>query len=319
MVADARQRVEAKRETSTTVSIAFDAFGSDVEAGGSVLAAALGFRVFLFFVPYVAFVLLIAGYVVDIFDKSPDELFRGSGIAALTATGVATVHDWSSGARIAALLFVAYALFLSAGSFVKVLRIVHTLVWRTPPTRLRGYTRATLVFIGLVTLAIALAGLLDAVRQHYLIPGLVALALYSVVPFAAWWIVSWWLPHGDCDLLGLAPGAVLFAIGVEALHVVTVVWLPHAIQSKSDIYGTIGSALALLFWAYLLGRLMAVTAALNFSLWRRVGPNRPPPPHSVVRLPIVGVWIERVWSRLSQRPAPAVENPPPEASPEVSP
>ena len=110
-VEQARERVEAKRQTSTTVSIAFDAFGRDTEAGGSVLAAALGFRVFLFLVPYVCFLLIIAGYVSDIFHRDATQMFSGRGIAALTANGITTTQDWGTGARLSALVLVAYALF----------------------------------------------------------------------------------------------------------------------------------------------------------------------------------------------------------------
>ena len=41
------------------------------------------------------------------------------------------------------------------------------------------------------------------------------------------------------------------------------------VESKSDTYGAIGTAVALLLWAYLLGRLVVGSAALNASLWRR--------------------------------------------------
>jgi uncharacterized BrkB/YihY/UPF0761 family membrane protein len=299
-VAQARERVEAKRETSITVSVAYDAFGYDVEAGGSVLAAALGFRVFLFFVPYVGFLMLAFGYLADLFDRAPDEIFRGSGIAALTANGMTTSHNWSAGARFSALVLVAYALFVSARSFVKVLLIVHTLVWRAPPTRLRHPTRATFVFIGVVTVAVGLSALIDALRHRVVIGGIAALVLYTVLGFATWWLVSWWLPHGDCDPLGLAPGAVAFALGVQLLHVATVVWFPHAMKSKSEIYGSIGLALALLLWAYLLGRLMAVGAALNFALWRRRSARPPSPPAFVARVPLVGKWLEHTWARLTR-------------------
>jgi uncharacterized BrkB/YihY/UPF0761 family membrane protein len=309
-IGQARERVEAKRETSTTVSVAYDAFGRDIEAGGPVLAAALGFRVFLFFVPYVGFLLLVFGYLADIFDRAPDEIFHGGGIAAITANGIQTNHDWSAGARISALVLVGYALFLGARSFVKVLRIVHTLVWRSPPSRLRHPTRATFVFIGVVTVALALSALIDVLLNRVVIGGIAALVLYTGLGFAVWWLVSWWLPHGDCDLLGLVPGAALFAIGVEALHVMTVVWFPHAMKSKSELYGTIGLALALLFWAYLLGRLMAVAAALNFALWRRRTESSPPPPAFMVRVPLLGDWLGRRWTVLTRRAGEPPVDPP---------
>ena len=199
-----------------------------------------------------------------------------------------------------ALVVVAYALFLSARSFLKVLRIAHMLVWRTTPSRLRHPGRATFAFIGVVTIAIALSAAIDALRFRFLIGGVLALILYVVVGFAVWWFVSWWLPHGDCDLLGLAPGAVLFAVGGEALHVVTILWFPHAMASKSELYGTIGTALALLFWAYLLGRLMAAGAALNFALWNRRNSPTPPPPAFIAQMPIFGDELGRLWTRLTR-------------------
>ena len=89
--------------------------------------------------------------------------------------------------------------------------------------------------------------------------------------------MSWWLPHRDCPLIALAPGAALFAIGTEILHVVTVVWFPHHLESKSEIYGTIGLSVALLLWAYLVGRLITLSAVLNAALWARFGADSPHP------------------------------------------
>ena len=150
---------------------------------------------------------------------------------------------------------------------------------------------------------IALAGLVDALRHRVVIGGVAALVLYTLVGFAVWWIVSWWLPHGDCDLLGLVPGAAVFAIGIEVLQVITVVWFPHSMESKSEIYGTIGTALALLLWAYLLGRLMAVAAAFNVALWSRRTAQPPPPPTLIVSLPFVGDRIADAWTRITRPPA----------------
>jgi len=297
----ARVVIEEKRETSATVSLAFDAFGHDTEAGGPVLAAALGFRVFLFMVPYVGFFLIVFGFIGDLTGRSPKEMFHTRGIAALTAKGITTGHDLSTWTRITAFVLVTYALFLSARSFVKVLRIVHMLVWREPPTRLLRPTRATLVFIATVTVGMCISGVIDVLTNRVVIGGVIALALYIFVPFALWLVVSWWLPHGACDILGLVPGAVVLAIGVEILHVFTVVWFPRSLESKSEIYGAIGTALALLFWAYLLGRLMTFAAALNVALWRRRESDPSEPPEFLVRTPVIGDLIRSVWTALAPR------------------
>jgi uncharacterized BrkB/YihY/UPF0761 family membrane protein len=302
-VKSARGRLDDKRETSATVSVAFDTLGEDFRAGGPVLAAALGFRVFLFFVPFVAFALIILGFIGDLFSRNAQDLIRGRGIAGLTASGISTGQNLSTGTRVTSLILVAYALFLSARSFVKVLHVVHMLLWRNPPAPPRKVTRASLLFIGIVSAVIVLSGLIDALRTRNAISGFIALALYTFIPFFAWWLVSWWLPHGTSDRLGLVPGAAVFAVGTEALHIATVIWFPHKVESKSEVYGAIGIALALLLWAYLLGRLITFSAALNIALWVRRDPKSPPRPGFVAHVPLVGDRLERAWTWLITPPA----------------
>jgi len=145
-------------------------------------------------------------------------------------------------------------------------------------------------------------GVIDAVTSRVVIGAVFALTLYTLVPFALWWVVSWWLPHGDSDPLALVPGAAVFAVGVELLHVFTVVWIPHSLDSKSEIYGAIGIALVLLFWAYLFGRLMTLAASLNVALWRRRTEHPLTRPAFIVKVPLVGSLLGRVWERLIGRP-----------------
>ena len=69
-------------------------------------------------------------------------------------------------------------------------------------------------------------------------------------------------------------------LGLEALHLVTVYWIAPEVEHKTDTYGAIGFALALLLWAYLLGRLITSAAVVNETLWTRYQRRRhhhPPP------------------------------------------
>ena len=72
-----RDTVEAKRETSTPIAVAYDTFGRDTSTGGSVLAAALGFRIFLFYVPYIFFFTFAFGLGADAADESASD-WRGA-------------------------------------------------------------------------------------------------------------------------------------------------------------------------------------------------------------------------------------------------
>jgi uncharacterized BrkB/YihY/UPF0761 family membrane protein len=297
-VSSARELIDGKRQTSTIVATAFNAYGEEVRAGGPVLSAALAFRIFLFFTPFVAAYVMIFGFIADIFNRDPNSLFRGKGIAALTARGITTSENLSIGARIVTLVLVLYALVLSARSFLKVIHMVHTLVWRETPRPLRHTNRPALIFIAIVTAAVLLSAAIGALEARLVIGGLVALALFTFVPFGLWWFVTWWLPHGDCDRLGLIPGAAVFAIGFELLFVATVVWFPHYIQSKSDVYGALGGAVALLLWAYLLGRVVTLGSALNVALWQQRPATRLAVPAFIAKLPLVGAIVVRGWDWL---------------------
>lgn len=296
-----RQRLEAARGESITVSFAFDALSYDTDTGAPVLAAALGFRVFLFVVPYTCAVIIIAGYVSEIFGRKPSKLFPGSGIAHLAAKSVATTGSVSGGVRVITLLVVAYALFLSARSFVKVLYIVHVLVWVVPRTKPTRPNRAALLFIGMVTLAAVLAGVIDNLRYHVLLGAVASVVLYTVLLLGGWWLVSWWLPHRNCPLIALMPGAAVFAIGSIILEIVTIVWFPHYLAGKSEVYGTLGISVAILLWAYLLGRLMTLAAVLNASLWAHFGSESEHPielRQPAWRVPLFHDRAGRLWTLL---------------------
>ena len=95
--------------------------------------------------------------------------------------------------------------------------------------------------------------------------------MYTVcLPIAVWLYASNNLPHDDdAPWWAMLPGSVMFGIGVLVLHLVTVYWIAREVENKSDTYGAIGVSLALLLWAYLLGRLIVAAAALDAALWRR--------------------------------------------------
>jgi membrane protein len=296
-----RQRLEAARGESITVSFAFDAMSYDSDTGAPVLAAALGFRVFLFLVPYIYFFMIIGGYASITFNRNPNTMFTGRGIAHLAATSVATTASFSEGARVVALLVVAYALILSARSFVKVLYIVHTLVWAVPRSKPARPTRAALLFIAIVTVGAVLAGLIDKLRQQVVLGAVASVLLYTVLLAAGWWYVSWWLPHRDCPLIALMPGAMVFAIGSILLQMVTVLWFPRYLTGKSEVYGTLGVSVAILLWAYILGRLMTLAAVLNASLWARFGADSDHPidlHQPSWRVPLLDDKLGRLWTLL---------------------
>jgi uncharacterized BrkB/YihY/UPF0761 family membrane protein len=91
----------------------------------------------------------------------------------------------------------------------------------------------------------------------------------SLFPFSVALGVNIALPRQPTRWPDLVPGALFLTLGVLVLHVVTVYWIAHEVESKTDTYGAIGAALALLLWSYLLGRLVTASAVINASMWQR--------------------------------------------------
>jgi uncharacterized BrkB/YihY/UPF0761 family membrane protein len=287
--------IEARRDTSTPIGIAFDTYGHDNRSGGSVLAAALAFRIFLFYVPYVFFVVYVFGFGSDLAHHDPQDVARAAGMGGLFARAISAASAETATARIVIVVLSGYALFLGARGMIKVLRIVHGLVWEVPVPRPRGRSKGAVFIVLLLSAAVALSVAIHALSRHYLVGGIVVLVLYTLVPIGIWLYVSWLLPHQPVEIWDLLPGAIVFGVGIAVLHAFTVVYFPHLVSAKSDTYGVVGIALVVLFWAYLIGRLMTVAVVLNAALYFRTQRSQPgipqPPPSWQSLLARTGGWF----------------------------
>ena len=277
---ETRDKYSARRGESQTIDTVFSVFERDTLTGGPVLAGAVAFRVFLFQVPYVYVLVAGFGLASDAAGSSPSAAARDAGIGGLTAQAIRDASDFTWWSRISAFVVGGFALFLAARSAVKVLVIIHCLVWDLPMRKPKKLTRAAGVLVGIVTLALGLAWCVEWLRDRSLIAGLFGTVLYVLVPAAAWLLVSWFMPRKECPWWALIPGAALFGVGVELLHLLSVYWISHLIATKSDTYGALGTALALLFWAYVLGRLIVASATLNAARWNSYVARHPEAAHA---------------------------------------
>jgi uncharacterized BrkB/YihY/UPF0761 family membrane protein len=270
------KRVEASRSSNVGVDTAFRVYERDRDRLGPLLSAAIAFRLFLVFVPYVAFVVILAGLFG--LDRSELATVGVGGLAADTITDVSSQPIWS---RILTLLLVGWALVLASRSMVKALRLTYAAAWELGRVRFRDTTKAGLVFLGLVTGAVASTGLARQVRDGADAAGwVVTIFLVFVIYLATWIVACVLLPHAEgATWKAMVPGAVLFALGTQVLHIVVVVWFAPRIDSATARYGALGIAILLLGSVYLLGRLIVAAAFLNATMWFRrqagVEPARP--------------------------------------------
>lgn len=81
-----------------------------------------------------------------------------------------------------------------------------------------------------------------------------------------WLGVASLLPHGDAHWKALIPGALLVALGVQVIHLGTVLFIAEKIERASETYGSLGVAFTLLFWLFVISRVIVASAMLNAAL-----------------------------------------------------
>ena len=152
---------------------------------------------------------------------------------------------------------------------------MHSLIWGVPLVKPKRITVQALITIVGLTLILVIIRLVDVIHDN-------SIGSFYVGRWDCWWscrtrlvvvldqcvpVGGWARPGATCSL-----GAVLFGIGVQMLHVLTVVWIARSLESKSETYGALGAALTILLWAYLLGRLVTAVRGVGRGALERQAP-----------------------------------------------
>jgi uncharacterized BrkB/YihY/UPF0761 family membrane protein len=281
--------LQERRKRGGIVAAGYDVQGFDADVGGGILAGAVAFRMFLFLVPFVYVVFTILGLVADTTNQSTAELAKTIGITGVLASAVVNTQDQSAWTQLILVTGATVALFITARGVIKTLFVVNWLIWRCPRVKPTGQ-RPILTLIGIALLISVLAAALNHLRSTTgILGGVLLIIVVTGAAFALWWWISLMLPHAAVPARALIPGAVLWALGLDVLNLLTNYWIGPLVARKSNTYGAVGIALAVLLWVYILGRIIVGSAGLNASLWqRREGRASPVPTSDSTKPPTAG-------------------------------
>jgi len=261
--------LQERRQRGGAVAAGFDLQGLDAAVGGGILAGAMAFRMFLFLVPFVYVLFTLFGLVARAESQDPTQLAKTVGITGILASAVVNTQEISAWTQLFLMLGALVALIITAYTFARTIYVVHWLIWRVPQKRPAGFRSVAVV----VSLAVVLAVFGTAANYLRSIAGATGVVLLilivTAVAFGVWWWVSIQLPHADLPATALIPGAILMAVGMDVMHLLTTYWIGNVVARKSNTYGAVGIALAVLLWVYILGRIMVGSAGLNAALWQR--------------------------------------------------
>jgi uncharacterized BrkB/YihY/UPF0761 family membrane protein len=266
--AEIAERAQQERSRHRSVDAVFQMADRDAEVGGGIIAGALAYRLFIWLLPLALVLVAGLGIVATEASESPASAAKSAGLAGIVTHSVASAAN--SSARWYALLIGIPLLLWFTRSVLRTLIVMHRLVW----TDVRNLTPkptvvSTLKLLGLLLCYLLISGLATAARAHSFGVGLLVTVIV-LVPYACLWlVVTLLLPHRGAEWYRLLPGALLFAVGAEALQVFTAYYIAPEASSKQGTYGSLGVAAALLLGLYLLGRLVVAAAVLNATLWER--------------------------------------------------
>jgi uncharacterized BrkB/YihY/UPF0761 family membrane protein len=250
--------------------IGWRTFRRDASIGGSVLGAALAYRIFLWLLPFALVVVLALALAVDQTDGNVAEAVRDVGLTGFVASSVAEAAEGTRGWALAAGLGAALVvLAYQSSTLLRAIRAVTALAWGLPVVRTPRPTRSTALFLGWLVVFIAAAGSAAPIRRSLDFPlDLIAnLAIYGAGLPLLWLLLSWFLlPHGAVRSSELVPGALAVGVGVAGIGLFNTLVLFPWLSEREETYGVLGVAAGLLFGFFLIGRTMELAAALNATL-----------------------------------------------------
>ena len=240
------------------------------DVGGNQLAAAFTLQAFLSIFPLLLVALAALGFMAAHSHGVPGadtdvagRLIERLGLQGESATMLTDAVHAAERSRKAASVVGFLGLLWSGLGLVGALQFAYNSVWQVHDRGMKDKAFGLAWLGGAAVLFVGGAAATTALRW---LPGFLApvgILLTFAVSFGLWLWTSRVLPNTKLPWRALVPGALLGAIGLEVLKVVGAYYVPKAVASSSQLYGSLGIVFAVLAWLLLFGRLVVYSAVLN--------------------------------------------------------
>jgi uncharacterized BrkB/YihY/UPF0761 family membrane protein len=262
------EQLERQRPQRASVEVGFRWLVRDKEIAGGVLGGGLAYRFFFWVLALTVLSASGLGFLSSAGSNVTADA-KDAGLTESLATTISTSAHQSESGRWWLLLTGAFLFLWFSFGLLRALRLVHAAAWRVPLPPLRNGPKALAVVLAApVVISLATAGS-GWVRSNSARPVGVLVTLAAGLVFGAAWLwLSTKLPaQPGVPWTAFLPGAVVFAVGLEALHIFTVYYLQTKLSNASELYGVLGLATTALFYLFLVGRGVVWAAELNAVVW----------------------------------------------------
>jgi membrane protein len=269
-VGNAKARAEAwvkRQDPGSPAGVAISAWQSYRSIDGPLQSALLSLFILVAVLPAL---LVMEEYLDPHPDSLANSLVHHYRLNAPTATLIHGVLDEGRAHELgSALLAIGGALFFGLG-FGRVLQLVHARSWKLAlPTRQTDQALYATVLLGLYGLILLLLVQLTELKGS---PGWVGPVLGVgwiglLVLFFVW--APWLLTHKRITRRDLLPGAVLTALGLVVLMILSSHVMQYWVDLYARDYGGLGVVLAIYFWIAFSSAIIVWAASLSPALAER--------------------------------------------------
>jgi uncharacterized BrkB/YihY/UPF0761 family membrane protein len=257
------------RDRNVLVDIAVRVRLRDVSTAGAVISSAVAFRLFLFFVPTLLFLVGLAGFAAQLVDAKT--VSDATGVTGTLAQQINTAFSQPGSTRWIATLAGLFGMLTAGRTLTRVLVATSSMAWGVP-VQLKATVRAISAVIGILVAVALMASIVSRVQQSrgVAVAGMSLVAAFAVYA-GAWLLLSLSLPRATTDPGAVLPGAAVFGGVMVAMQAVTQLYLPGRLDHASELYGAIGVTIATLGWFFLIGRSIVLAMVLDAVVFERVG------------------------------------------------
>lgn len=252
-----------------------------------LLSSAVAFRLFLFFIPLVLFVVGAAGFLAELVE--PADVNETVGVTGQIALQIERAFEQSTTTRWFAVLTGLVGMATTGRSLSRVLCAASSLAWRMPVVA-KARIKVIGAIVGLVTGLVLMSTIVNRIRAEFGVPAAsVSFLAVGAVYVVIWLVLFWMLPRTTPDPSVLLPGAAVVALTQTLMQLVSQLYLPGQLGRASQLYGSVGVAVVTLGWFFFLGRAIVVAMSVNAVVHERHGSIS----HLVFALPLLRILPRR--------------------------
>jgi membrane protein len=270
--ADHMERLEDERSHRPLVDVVLSVRDVDDRLAGRELSAAVAYRLFFLMLPLLLLAVGGIGLAAASDRGATSDAVRSSGTTAAVAKSIAdATGELSVLEHLVVLGIGVFGTYFAARGLMKTLARVHAGAWEVPFTKTPRGFRAAGIVLGLVVALVVLSQEWNQLKDRLgALEFLLALPVVGLVYAVLIGVMHAQLPRpADATWHRLVPGALLVGLSIAALQAFVLGYIARKLSSSSELYGGVGTAIVVLFWLYLLGRVLVVGAVLDGVLWRR--------------------------------------------------